>query len=188
SQYGTHFVITAALAARASIPPGSRIARVAIVAPPMPYVDRPAPATGLAGKFSFQYTAAAALLDGAVTVASFTDARRFAPDMVALLPLIAVVADPSRQGRFDAMTLDIEVEHDGGTANGSCDGPPGIWGRPVTAERLAAKARDGLAAVLPAASAADVVGTAAGFDTLDATELVRLLAILAGAAPHGHTA
>ena len=29
----------------------------------MPYVDRPAPPTGLAGKFSFQYTAAVALLD-----------------------------------------------------------------------------------------------------------------------------
>jgi aconitate decarboxylase len=188
SQYGTHFVITAALAARASIPAGSRIARVTIVAPPMPYVDRPAPATGLAGKFSFQYTAAAALLDGSVTVASFADARRFAPDMVALLPLITVVADPSRQGRFDAMAVDVAVEHDGGTAVGTCDGPPGIWGRPVTAERLAAKARDCLAAVLPAALAADVVDTAAGFDALDAAGLVRLLAILAGASPYGPAA
>ncbi len=188
SQYGTHFVITAALAARASIPPGSRIARITIVAPPMPYVDRPAPATGLAGKFSFQYTAAAALLDGAVTVASFTDARRFAPDMEALLPLVTVVADPARQGRFDAMAVDVTVEHEGGLAEGTCDGPPGIWGRPVTAERLAAKARDCLAAVLPAAAAADVVDTAAGFEALDAAHLNRLLAILVGATPHGQAA
>lgn len=188
SQYGTHFVITAALAARAGIPPGSRIDRVTIVAPPMPYVDRPAPATGLAGKFSFQYTAAAALLDGTVTVASFSDARRFAPDMVALLPLITVVADPARQGRFDAMAVDVTVEHDGGTAEGSCDGPPGIWGRPVTADRLAAKARDCLTAVLPATAAADVVDTAAGFDRLEAVQLTRLLATLAEATPHGPAA
>ena len=34
---------------------------------------------------SFQYTAAAALLDGCVGIDTFADRRRFAPDMVALL-------------------------------------------------------------------------------------------------------
>lgn len=126
SQYGTHFVITAALAARAKLPAGARIERVVIHSPPMDYVDRPVPASGLAGKFSFQYTAAVALLDGAVNVASFTDERRFAPDTVALLERIVIVADPSRQGRFDAMTLRIDVDHAGGTVRGDCDGPPGI--------------------------------------------------------------
>ena len=71
SQYGTHFVITAALAARKRLPSGMRIRGVTIVCPPMSYVNRPAPPSGLAGKFSFQYAAAIALLDGGVTVESF---------------------------------------------------------------------------------------------------------------------
>jgi aconitate decarboxylase len=146
----------------------------------MAYVDRPQPATGLAGKFSFQYTAAAALLDGAVTVASFSDERRFAPDMVALLPRIEIRPDASRQGRFDAMTLAIEVEWDGGAARGDCDGPPGIWGRPVPTERLRNKARDCLSIALGPDAATEIVALADGFASLDRAGLNRLMACLAG--------
>ena len=39
------------------------------------------PQTGLDGKFSVEYCVAAALLDGQVVIDSFTDQRRFAPDM-----------------------------------------------------------------------------------------------------------
>jgi hypothetical protein len=42
--------------------------------------------------------------------------------------------------------------------------------------------------VLPAAAASDVVSIAARFDTLEPAQLDRLLAILAGAAPHGPAA
>ena len=46
---------------------------------------RPVPTTGLDGKFSAQYCAAAALLDGRVNIETFTDERRFSPDMEAML-------------------------------------------------------------------------------------------------------
>src|SRR5450756_293233 len=39
----------------------ARIRQVRIVSPVMKYIDRPQPATGLDGKFSLQYTAAAAM-------------------------------------------------------------------------------------------------------------------------------
>ena len=39
----------------------------------------PAPRSGLDGKFSVEYCAAAALLDGWVGIDTFTDARRFLP-------------------------------------------------------------------------------------------------------------
>ena len=68
SQYATHFAITAALELHRQIADPSTIQAVRIATPVMPYVDRPRPRTGLDGKFSFQYTVAAALLDGAVTV------------------------------------------------------------------------------------------------------------------------
>ncbi|WP_431285701.1 MmgE/PrpD family protein [Humitalea sp. 24SJ18S-53] len=154
SQYGTHFVITAAKSAREGWDGSTRIVAVAITAPAMAYVDRPLPATGLAGKFSLQYTAAAALLDGHVGVASFSDARRFAPDMVALLDKVTVIPDPGREGRFDRMRVDIAVTlADGRVLHGLCDGPPGIWGRPVDQAVLHAKWRDCLGEGLDAAAA-----------------------------------
>jgi len=147
SQYGTHFVITAALAARAGLPAEAMPDRVVITCPPMPYVNRPAPASGLAGKFSFQYVAAAAILDGKVDLATFTDARRFAPDMEALLSRIEIRPDATREGRFDRMRVEVTLHlADGGNAEGSCDGPPGIWGRAAPRERLEEKARDCLRA------------------------------------------
>ena len=98
SQYGTHFVITAAREAYARLPRGTQIAAVEIICPPMPYVDRPNPATGLAGKFSFQYVAAVALLDGTCRRRQLHGRRRFAPDLVALLPRIAVDAGSGPRG------------------------------------------------------------------------------------------
>ena len=48
----------------------------------------PLPRSGLDGKFSIQYCATIALLDGSVGIDSFTDDRRFAPDVEALLPKV----------------------------------------------------------------------------------------------------
>jgi len=143
SQYGTHFVITAALRLRAGLPDDAHIRDLTIICPPMPYVDRPAPATGLAGKFSFQYVAAAALLDGHVTLTSFTDVRRFSTQMEDMLSRVTIAPDPSRKGRFDEMRVDIVARlADGTTHRATCDGPPGIWGRPVSEETLGAKIAD----------------------------------------------
>src|SRR5262249_24566006 len=76
SQYATHFGITAGLELHRQIFDRSTITSVRITTPVMPYVNRPRPRTGLDAKFSSQYTIAAALLDGAVTVRTFTDERR----------------------------------------------------------------------------------------------------------------
>jgi 2-methylcitrate dehydratase PrpD len=180
SQYGTHFAICAAGDARARLPAGASIAKVRITSPPMPYVDRPAPASGLAGKFSFQYAAAVALLDGEVTVDSFTDARRFTPDVEALLRRIELVPDPSRQGRFSRMALDFVVECEDGTIIATrCDGPPGIWGRPASPEALRSKAQTCLKAALGASRGVQVLALAsavAEFRHGDLTALMRLLA------------
>lgn len=176
SQYGTHFVITAALSARAAWDGRGAIRRVAITAPAMAYVDRPLPATGLAGKFSFQYTAAAALLDGRVGVESFSDTRRFRPDMDALLPRIAIIPDALREGRFDRMRVDLELQlEDGRRIADMCDGPPGIWGRPVPAASLRAKWQDCFAAALGAERGVAVLGRAAAFGRLGAGETLALM-------------
>ena len=183
SQYGTHFVITAALEARARLKEGSRIAAVQVTTPVMPYIDRPEPASGLAGKFSFQYTVAAALLDGDVTPASFTDARRFAPDMVDMLKRIKVVQDASIQGRFDRMRVKLEVRPaDGARVAATCKGPPGIWGNPVDPKRIQRKHEQCLATFAEGRALETLKGLLAAPAALDGRSLVKLMDTLGGAA------
>lgn len=144
SQFATHFAITAALAARDAMGDATPndIARVTLHTPAMPYIDRPHPQSGLDGKFSWQYTAVTALLDGKVVPASFEDARRFANDAVALLSRTVLINDPAISGRFDRMHVDVEIElNDGTTIRRRCDAPLGSWSRPVPAERVMEKIR-----------------------------------------------
>jgi len=167
SQFATHFAITAALEARAAAGPhdlAHRIRRVELRTPPMPYIDRPVPTSGLEGKFSWQYTAVAALLDGAVDPSSFTDARRFAADAVALLDRTVLVSDPTISGRFDRMHVDITLDlTDGAPITRRCDAPLGSWTRPVPPSRIRAKA-DGLLGSRRAADIAAMLAAPAGFE------------------------
>jgi len=131
SQYGTHFAITAGLDMHARIGGAQRIRRVELRGPVMNYVDRPAPVSGLDGKFSLQYTAAAALLDGRVTIDTFTDQRRFRADMIALLDKIKLTQDASIPNDLHAMRVELTVEMtDGATHRVTCNGPKGTWGMP----------------------------------------------------------
>jgi aconitate decarboxylase len=151
SQFATHFGITAALAARDAMADNmtNRIARVKLRTPPMPYIDRPHPQSGLDGKFSWQYTAAIALLDGKVEPDSFDDARRFRNDAIELLNRTVLINDPAISGRFDQMHVEIEVELDDGTMiRRRCDAPLGSWSRPVSAERVMEKVRALITGVL----------------------------------------
>ena len=56
------------------------------------------PKTGLDGKFSVEYCAATALLDGQVVIDSFSDQRRFAPDMEETLRKTRVQTDGPEPG------------------------------------------------------------------------------------------
>ena len=111
SNYFTHRPIDAALALRREheIAP-HRIERVEVTFPHFEYIDRPQPATGLDGKFSVQYTTAIALLDGEITVDSFTNERRFAADVAALLPRMRLRFDRSIPSDFDRMHVVVRIE------------------------------------------------------------------------------
>jgi aconitate decarboxylase len=108
--YFTHRPIDAALALREehAIQP-RQIARVLVRFPAFDYVNRPSPATGLDGKFSVQYTTAIALLDGYVTVGSFSNERRFAADVVTLLPKVDLLIDQSIPNDFARMHVEVSI-------------------------------------------------------------------------------
>ncbi|MFO1060814.1 MAG: MmgE/PrpD family protein [Dongiaceae bacterium] len=177
-QYGTHFAVTAALELAPQLGDPARITGVELVTPEMDYIDRPRPRTGLEGKFSFQYTAAAALLDGKVTIASFADARLARPDMQRLLGLIELRQDPALPASFEAMEVRIVVHRQGlPPLEAVCPAPRGYLrkGAPVGAAEIEAKARDCLATRLPPATVEAVVDGARRIDMLSAAELAALI-------------
>jgi len=71
--------------------------------------ERPVPTTGLDGKFSPQYCAAAALLDGRVNIETFTDERRFSPDMEAMLRKVRLLPRKGDGARATARLNDGRV-------------------------------------------------------------------------------
>ena len=88
------------------------------------------PASGLDGKFSIEYCAAAALLDGKVGIETFTDDRRFSPDMEETLEKIQV--EPSNQNAADVKVT--ALLKDGRSAEAECRGFRGSAGNPMSRE------------------------------------------------------
>jgi aconitate decarboxylase len=148
----------------------------------MAYVDRPRPTSGLEGKFSLQYTLAAALLDGAVSLATFADERLARPDMQSLLDRTELVMDPERAGRFEEMEVLVEVTLTGGrTVRRTCDGPPGSWrGPPLAEDDHRAKVRDCLATALDAERIERCLALVDRLDRLDAAGVAELMALVGG--------
>ncbi len=177
SQFGTHFGITAGLELHPQIPDAHAIRRVVLTAPVMTYVNRPLPKKGLEGKFSLQYTAAAALLDGKAGIRTFTDERLARADMQDLLGKFEVVLDPTIPGRFEDMHVLLRVELDGGRVlETRCNGPRGKWGTPPISEaEHLVKVRDCLATRLAPDAAERIIALARRVDVLDAAGLRQLM-------------
>ena len=179
SQFGTHFGITAGLELHPQIPDTAAIRRVLLTAPVMNYVNRPRPKKGLEGKFSLQYTAASALLDGKVGIRTFTDARLGKADMQDLLGKFEVRLDPAIPGRFEDMHVLLRVELDGGRVlETRCNGPRGKWGTPPISEaEHLVKVHDCLATRFEPAAAERVIKLARRIDDLDAAGVRQLMQI-----------
>jgi len=181
SQYATHFVIQAALAARSQLTASGPIASVEVVGPIMPYVDRPRPASGLDGKFSFQYTAAAALLDGNVTIDTFSDERCSRADVEVLLPRVRFVQSPEIPASLDRMWVEVRVVQDGGgLVTGKCMQPIGAWGSALSEREHMTKVRDCMRRALNETEAQHVIACLKRFEKLDASELRDLMTTLRG--------
>ena len=180
SKYPTHFVITAALGVRLRVSDPRKVRALRILTPEIEDADRPSPRSGLEGKFSFQYTASAALLDGRVGIDTFTDERRFAPDMVDMLAKCSVLRDPTQPN--DTRNMQVEVRavlDDGTTVSEICRRPPGSWGEPIDPAQHGAKIRDCLGARLAARQVEQVIAALDDLENaapLDVTRLVGLLA------------
>lgn len=183
SQFGTHFAITAGLDVHRQAA-GMAIRAARMVSPVMQYTDRPQPATGLDGKFSLQYGAAAAMLDGRVGIDTFRDERRFRADMVAMLGAITLTQDPAIPGDFHHMHVAIEAELvDGRTVQAVCRGPQGAWGVPLDPAAHRDKLRDCLGRALSPDHVERLIDLSDRLETLDAAGMATLIGILFTARP-----
>ncbi|MGZ8228037.1 MAG: MmgE/PrpD family protein [Burkholderiales bacterium] len=169
SNYFTHRPIDAALALREEKKIDARaIESVEVVFPRFEYVNRPFPETGLDGKFSVQYTTTVALLDGEITVDSFTNERRFAKDVESLLPRVKLIVDPSIPEDFDKMHVVVTVTMQNGERHSKrVDKLSGWIGQPLTREQRLRKFHSCAKRVLDKPAADQVVALVEKLDALD---------------------
>lgn len=182
-KFTTHYSVNAGIDAHNALPKGAAIKSVHMRAAVVPSADRPQPRTGLEGKFSVQYCAAAAILDGDVRIATFSDERLNRADMRALLPKVSLEMSPDIPSKYTAgrhLTMDIALES-GEHVKTRCDMPRGGWGTPrVTEAEHAAKARDCLSTHLSARDAAECIELANSVERLGSERVVRMLHLASG--------
>ena len=180
AKFTTHYAITAALMARPQIPSPDAIQSIYMEAADVPSSDRPNPRSGLDGKFSLQYTAAAALLDGHVGLSTFTDERLARPDMQALLKKTTVKLSREIPSIYTAgRYLDLVVTlTNGETVRTRCERPRGSWGSPpITHEEHLDKVRDCFGIYLSPDASANLIDACGRIETLDAAGVSALLRI-----------
>ena len=137
----------------------------------------PVPQSGLDGKFSVEYCAAAALLDGRVGIDSFTDARRFAPDMEAMLGRIRV--DP--EGPASGAALATAQLKDGSSVSAECLAFRGSAVNPMSREERMVKVRDCFRRALSDADTERVLSLLENLE--DVPDVGELMAVLGQSAP-----
>lgn len=144
----------------------------------MSVLTYPRPVTGLEGKFSLQYCIAAAVLDGAFTLASFHDDAVRRADIAALYDKIDAAEHDSSRGDDPGFAkrssgsrgfVQVEVKCKDGRSDAiRIDRPPGDPSRALTWEDLRAKFLD-CARQAPRVKTADAQ---AAFDAIRALETV----------------
>lgn len=181
-KYQTHYTIVCGLAAREQIPSSDDIVEVRITSPVFPAADRPRPRSGLEGMFSLQFTFAAALLDGVVNTATFTDRRVADPRLQSLLAKISLHMNPAISSEFDARLVEAEVAlRDGRTVRTSCAKPPGSWGAPpIPQARYREKLLDCLGSALSPPEVERCIALASRADSLQPEELRSLMRLCRG--------
>lgn len=182
AKFSTHYGISAALDLYPQIDDPATIDSVAITAAAVPSSNRPLPKSGLDGKFSMQYTAAAALLDGRVDLETFTDDRLSRADMQALLAKITISMPPEMPSLYNAgRYAEVAVRlHDGSDLSARCHAPRGSWGaEPIPVAEHLGKVRACLETCLAPDAVDEIIDLGGRVETLDSDGLRRMLRLAA---------
>ncbi|KAL4635510.1 cis-aconitate decarboxylase isoform X1 [Arapaima gigas] len=153
---GMHWVADAAAAVRAQLllekptfnP--SEVTRVTLKVPSSKYINRPLPTTEHEARHSFQFSGCSALLDGHVSVDSFSGHQMERKALKELLLRTRVENPEDNVPNFNTMYCEVEVEMaDGQSCTARCDTFYGHWRKPLSQEDLVGKFKANAATVLP---------------------------------------
>ncbi|XP_029980625.1 cis-aconitate decarboxylase isoform X1 [Sphaeramia orbicularis] len=151
---GMHWVVDAALAARAKLEAVmtfdlSQIRSIKLKVPPSKYINCPLPTSEHQARHSFQFNACSALLDNKVTVSSFSEAQINRTSLKELLSKVKVETPDDNKASFDKMYCEVEIETSGGQCFWArCDTFYGHWRRPLSHVDLVEKFRANASTVL----------------------------------------
>jgi 2-methylcitrate dehydratase PrpD len=181
--YATHRAVDAALQLRkeTDIEP-RRIARVEVRVSPgtaLPLIHH-RPETGLEAKFSMEYCLAAALIDGRVNLASFSDQAAQRPQAKELLQRVEMVEGEQGLPIVGPATVTVTLD-DGSQHSRRVETPRGEPKAPLTWEELVAKYRDCAADILPEAATARSAEIIADLEA--ATDVEELMGIVCLTSP-----
>lgn len=141
----------------------------------------PRPKSGLEGKFSIHYTVALVYLDGKIMIDSFTNERRYAPDMEEFLGKVKVRLSkeipPSMIWPETWASVTVRLK-DGTTLQARCDKPVGRGDRPMTRAEHLAKFTDCAKRVISTEQIEQMVGQVDRLEQLD--NVAGLLSCLCG--------
>ncbi|XP_068121345.1 cis-aconitate decarboxylase [Hyperolius riggenbachi] len=136
---GMHWMADAAFAVRKHIAgdgeslPVNDIQKIQLKVPYAKYVDRPFPSSEHEARHSFQFNACSALLDGTVSVQSFSDHNISRPEIKSLLGKIEVVHPEDNKPNFDKLYCELSVTMiNGATFTEKCDTFYGHWRKPLS--------------------------------------------------------
>lgn len=132
------------------------------------------PRTGLQAKFSLEYVVAAGLIDGSLTLGSFTDRMVQRPQVAELCEKVQVIEDPSIATNANPIEdghVVVEITlRDGRRLTKQIREPRGGPGQPLTGEQLAAKFEDCSRGVLLPDRTASALRRLRGLDAEPALE------------------
>jgi 2-methylcitrate dehydratase PrpD len=135
----------------------------------------PRPKSGLEGKFSIHYTVALVFLDGHIVIDSFTDERRYAPDMEDFLGKVKVrLSKDIPHSMFWPETwarITVKLK-DGTILEAACHKPRGRDGDPLTYNEHLAKFTDCAKRVIGKADIDATVKLVSNFEQLDSAALL----------------
>lgn len=142
----THGAIEAAIAVHNDIGPDAAIEHVRVWTHPrrLKHTNRPSVATPFEGKFSVQYTVAAALQQGAIGLNDFTDEAIARPSVGQLMQRLIAQPMPSERWADHHYASEVEVDlADGTTVRHRIEMPSGVGPTdPLSIDDLHAKFRD----------------------------------------------
>lgn len=170
---GMHWVVEAALSARnllinhsGSLSP-SAIHTIVLRVPVSKYINRPFPESEHEARHSFQFNACAALLDGKLSICSFSDDNLHRQELAQLLSKVVVEHPKDNIASFDKMYAEVAlILQNGDILTGRCDTFYGHWRRPLSRESLLRKFQTNASHVLPKDNIDNLVKTVDNIETL----------------------